>query len=294
MKHIFASFIFIIAIMLSSCEDTVIVDSGFESSQLVVDAWVDNRSDTQTIVLSYSQDYFDNTLPQAEDQATVNIINGENTYEFFHTENGRYHFIPEPGTSLGSVGDELQLRITVGDDVYSSTTSINRVPPIDSISIVFEDEVVGRDPGLFGELYARDFEGQGDAYWIRTWKNDTLLNRPLELVIVYDASFDPGTNLDGVYFIRPLRLGINAVDDDGLPIDYVAGDHIYVELHSISVEAFQFLQIVQEQTTNGNNTIFALPIANAKTNILVNGSQGDVLGFFNVAAISSIEKTVEG
>ena len=120
---------------------------------------------------------------------------------------------------------------------------------------------------MFAELYARDLPGKGDTYWVKSYRNDTLLNRPQELNIIYDATFDAGTDIDGTTFIRPLRFGINAVDDDGLPRFLESGDKVRSEIHSISNQAFTFLQIVQEQTTNGDNGIFALPIANSRGNI---------------------------
>ena len=95
-----------------------------------------------------------------------------------------------------------------------------------------------------------------------------------------------------VTFIRPLRFGINALDEDGLPRALNPGEKVASEIHSISNDAFRFLQIVQEQTTNGDNGIFTLPIANSRGNVF--DSDGNlVLGVFNVAAVSSMEKIVE-
>lgn len=53
------------------------------------------------------------------------------------------------------------------------------------------------------------------------------------------------------------------------------------------------MQTVQEQATNGDNSIFALPVANARSNISLAGNPDErILGFFNVASVAAAEKTV--
>ncbi len=286
-KYTYITAIFSLLI-LTSCEDVITVDNGFETSQLVVDAWITNEGGQQTIQLTESQDYFDNRLPTGITDAEVTVTNGTNTYEFTHDVDGIYVWSPTMGNTLGSIGDEFTLTINKDDKIITSTTTLNPVPEIDSISIYFETDAFGADDGYFAELYARDLPGKGNTYWVKSYRNDTLLNRPQELNIIYDATFDAGTDIDGTTFIRPLRFAINATDDSGLPRDLNPGDRVRCEIYSISNEAFRFLQIVQEQTTNGDNSIFALPVANSRGNIFdQNGNR--VLGIFNVAAVSRAE-----
>ena len=287
-KH---TYIFAIATMigLTSCEDSITVDNGFEASQIVVDAWLTNEVGQQIIDVTASQDYFDNRLPTGISNAQVTVTNGSEIFNFIHEADGKYVWTPSAvEETIGSIGDEFTLQIEVDDKTLISTTQLNRVAEIDSISIYFETEAFGADDGYFAELYARDLPGQGDTYWVKSYRNDTLLNRPQELNIVYDATFDAGTNIDGTTFIRPLRFAINALDGDGLPRDLKLGDKVRCEIYSISNDAFRFLQLVQEQTTNGDNSIFALPVANSRGNI--RDENGDlVLGVFNVAAVSRDE-----
>ena len=291
-KYIFSALI-VSTILFTSCEDPIDVDNGFEQSKLVVDAWINNNIDeTQIIALSLSQDYFDNRLPDPISDASVNVSSSTNSYDFEHVGDGKYAWTPDLGEHIGFVGDTYTLTIDYQGEIISSTTRLNPVPEIDSIRIYFEDNAFGADDGLFAELYARDLPGKGNTYWVKSYRNDTLLNKPQELNIIYDATFDAGTEIDGTAFIRPLRFAINALDDDGLPRNLDIGEKVGSEIHSISNEAFSFLQIVQEQTTNGDNGIFALPVANSRGNVY--DSSGDrVLGVFNVAAISRMEKVVE-
>ena len=101
-----------------------------------------------------------------------------------------------------------------------------------------------------------------------------------------DGRFMATGGADGLVFITPVRELINQTDDSDLPFPYVPGDEIRVEIHSLSIPAFNFMEIARDQILNGNNGIFTLPLANARSNI--NKSDGSTgLGFFNVAQVSS-------
>ncbi|NNF35103.1 MAG: DUF4249 domain-containing protein [Saprospiraceae bacterium] len=292
-------YIFSVVVFFSSCEDVIEVESGFEESQLVVDAWLDNLDREQKVRLTQSQDYFDSNFAGAVQGAEVNLtINGERSIEFTETAPGDYTWTPQTTDEIGVVGDTYELEITIGNEVYKAQSEMKRVPRIDSISQVFEEESLGIPEGIYAELNATDFLGSGDTYWVRTWKNDTLLNKPLEILVIWDATFDSGNELDGVPFIFPIRRGINPFPDDiddidNIPPPYIPGDSIYVELHSITNDAFRFWTIAQEQMINGDNGIFALPVANTRGNVIQQSTGERVLGFFNVAATETASKVIE-
>ena len=58
-------------------------------------------------------------------------------------------------------------------------------------------------------------------------------------------------------------------------------------------QAFDFLDIARDQMTNGANTIFTIPIANTRTNIIALDGEEEPLGFFCVSAISSLTRIIE-
>lgn len=281
------------ALLLSSCEDTVEIDTGFDTPQVVVDAWIDNRNQDQKIIITQTQDYFDNSVPAGITNAVVTVYKGFQEYQFIHTTNGEYVWSPNDTETLGLVGEDFNLQIVIDEKQYSSNTSIYRVPVIDSIGLLFEEESPIFEEGLYGEAYAIDFPGVGDTYWMKSFKNDTLLNKPLELNPIYDGTFEAGSGFDGVTFITPKRRAITPLDDDNRLIPFVTGDKIYVELHSISNEAFSFLSIAFQQITNSENTIFALPLANSKGNIYDDSTGDRILGVFNVAAVETKTRIVE-
>ncbi|HLZ15498.1 MAG TPA: hypothetical protein VKQ08_00565, partial [Cyclobacteriaceae bacterium] len=112
-----------------------------------------------------------------------------------------------------------------------------------------------------------------------------------EINIAYDAGLSAGGDADGVEFLPPIRRKITP-DNSGVsgnPSPYLPGDSVYVEINSITVATFNFLNEVMVQTNRpgGFSELFARPIANVSTNVKnVNPNGSTVMGFFNTAAVS--------
>lgn len=279
-----------------TCTDTIDLETDFETPELVVDAWLTNQPEPQQITLALSQDFYDNSLPAGVTDAEVGVCQtniGSECFVFVHQDSGRYVWTPQPGQTLGEVGEEFALGIRRGGTDYVSQTTLRPVMPIDSISFQFEEESLGLDEGLYAQVYARDLVGEGDAYLIRSTINDTFLNRPGEINLAFDAVFDPGTGTDGIVFLFPIRFSINRQDDDGAFIPLESGDKVEVDIWSLSQEAYFFLNIARDQVQNGDNGIFQLPVANSPGNVINLTTGESILGIFNVAAVSSAERTVE-
>lgn len=289
-----------LTLALYNCEDPVTLESRFEGPELVVEAWLTNISEPQTILLTETQDYYANRLPTPVTDAqvivcqTVNRQPTANCFIFDHQGEGQYVWEPATaGQALGEVDMEFGLGIQRGEKQYASITTMKRTATIDSISFQLEEESFGLDAGLYAQLYARDPVGTGDAYLIRTTFNDTLLLNPSELNLAYDATFSPGTETDGIAFIAPIRFSINKQNEDGGFVPLESEDHLAVEIISLSDEAYLFLRIVQEQINNGGSGLFDLPVANTPGNIFELETQEPILGFFNVGASARAERTVE-
>ena len=277
---------------LASCEDVIELELEETESVIVVDAWLNNIDSIQTIQINQSQTYFDNREPLGVTNANVTVTRSDGVVFAFASQGDGTYITETVMESLGGVGDEFQLSILIDGVEFSADSKMNRVPVIDSIGIEFRDDELFSDDGLYANFYARDFDGAGDAYWIKTYANGLYLDKATELNLAFDAGFDAGTGIDGITFITPIREVINRLDEDGVIFPYVTGDFIRVEIHSISVEAFNFMEIVRDQINNSQNGIFSLPLANARTNISSSDGSG-VVGFFNVAAVSQMERTVE-
>jgi hypothetical protein len=291
----------VLASLHFSCTDLIDIDADFKEAELVVDAWLTQLPETQTIKLSLSQDYFDASIPPAITEAAVTLSNDTQgkSFAFEHQGEGVYAWSPAAGASIGEVGDAFTLNVGYDSYTYFATTKLAPVAVVDSITYEFrEDDLRGPD-GIYAQFYARDLPGIGNSYWIKAYKNGSFLNKPSEMNLCYDGTFDAGSGTDGIVFIPPIRELINPVADDledgeEAQAPYAIGDNIRVEIYSISNEAHRFLTIALEQMTNGSNGIFALPVANSPSNIQALEADAPVaLGFFNVAAVSAMEAEVQ-
>ena len=313
----FAFFFALIGLMLSACETVINPELRIAEPLLVVDAWITNKREMQTIILSQSQAYFDNTLPPPVSNATITVVeNGNKTYTFTEesSRKGYYTWKPTGSEVFGAVGNSYKLTIQVNGEVYEATSKMGPSTPVDSI-VYKKNEPDQSNPDFYrAEFFAKDVVGIGDTYWIKTYKNGILLNKPSELNVAYDAGFDAGgpffsryaTDVNGrvlkakdgtdsviwATFIPPIRNRMNPNDTDANdnPLSpYVPGDSAYVEIHSITLAGFTYLRQLGEQTNRpgGFAELFSRPLANISTNIANKNPNGKkALGFFNVAAVS--------
>ena len=288
----FFTYLPIFATLLIGCDDLINPELPQTEEVLVIDAWITNKQEPQQIRLTMSQDYFDSSFPTGVAGAEVTVSSSNETFSFTETEAGTYVWTPPVGEVFGEVGETYTLTVRVNGEEYTSVASMGRVPKIDSVTFRYEEETAFFNESYWGEFWSRDFPGTGDTYWIRSYKNDSLLNKPAEINIAYDAGFSKGGKIDDVIFIPPIRDTVNPFDldeDDNFLSPYENGDSLYVEIHSINEKAFDFLVNVRVQTDRpgGFAELFAQPLANVPTNIENTnpGSTKIAQGFFNVAAV---------
>lgn len=279
---------------LNSCEDVISIETNSNpTTQLSIDAWITDESKVQTVRLTLTQPYFDQTKPRPATGATVVLVDQDSTlYPFTEKQPGEYVWTPSAaGQTLVQVGGQYALYVSYQGEEYVATSRVNRVPPIDSINY-FKEKLPIAPPddapqeGYQADFYARDLVGPGDCYWIRAYRNDTLFNKPSQIQVAYDGGFSQGGAADGFLFILPLRASIT-------PELYQANDRVRVELYSITLEAFYFLQIVRTESTNGG--IFATVPGNIPSNFqnLNAQSQRKALGFFGTSAVSTFATTID-
>lgn len=287
--------ILVAGVLVSACETTIYPTLESAAPVLIVDAWVNNKPEAQEILLTYSQGYFDASTPPPASGATVTIAESTGKIYAFSEDDkkpGRYVWKPGTGETFGSVGNSYKLTINYNGETFEAQSHMGRVPPIDSITFDQDKRIRNNETIYRAEFWATDPPGIGDAYWIRSYKNGVLLNKPSDINIAYDASFSAGGATDGVQFITPIRRGINPNDNDanGNPLSpFLPGDSVNVQILSVTQAAFEYLTQVTVQTDRpgGFQELFARPLANVSTNIVNAKSSGSkALGFFNISAVS--------
>lgn len=294
MKKAISGFLALVVMAgLSSCEDVIDLETANGPAQLVVDGWITNQAGPQTIKLTWSAAYFDNSASKPVLDAVVEVKDNLGTvYEFKDIAgDGQYIWNGTLQDTLGQIGRSYILQIKNGENVYTASNEIKRVPKVDSV--VYQKETLpfkpdkGPKEGYIASFYARDFNGEGDNYWIKPVVNGKVaISKATDLTIAYDAAFNAGAPSDGLIFILPLRQSITK---DSL---YLAGASVGVELHSITNEAFEFIKQLSEQASNGG--LFATPIANIKSNVTNTNPNGiRPLGYFGASAVSRMETVID-
>ena len=119
-----------------SCEDDIYPELEEAEPQIVIDAWINNNSEPQYIRISETLPYFDSLSNSGIDNATVYLIdNDENSrYDFAEESTGIYMWTPSlEYPQIGTIGNSYNLYVEIAGKVYTSTSTLNRVPEIDSI-----------------------------------------------------------------------------------------------------------------------------------------------------------------
>lgn len=289
-KQFYLATFFSALLLFSSCEDVVQVELDNGATLYVVDAFLNNKPETQTIVLTTSDNYFSNQAAPIVPNASVTLtdVTGNKVYNFQYSSNGKYTY---DAASLGAIDGEnhvFELSVIINGVNYTSMGTQKRTAVIDSISSVYtEDPGFGAEPVYNCFLWARDKVDQvADYYWIKTYRNDTLFAEPGDLNMAIDGTngevFDP--NADTLDFTPPsIFLGFAS---------FQKNDVCRVEVHSISRECYNFLTQAVTQIQNGG--LFATTPENVKTNIVTPSSAGiKAIGWFNIAKVETEVKLVQ-
>ena len=286
-------------LILISCEDIITPELPTNDPILVVDAWLNNLNEQQKIILSSTQDYLDSTSSPSVSGAIVQVSdNLGNVFDFIESVPGEYVWQPTIlKNNLGDVGSSYTLNIQHDGKEIIAQSTMNRTSTIDSVNFVRGQFPEG---SYYAEFWSREESGIGDAYWIKSYVNGIYQNGLDDIITCIDAgASSEGAVIDGIPFIPPIRRGITRfeTDDDG---DFISpfnkGDSIYVEIHSVTYEAFDFLNktSIQINRPGGFGELFAVSLSNVPTNLqVVNDNRFPVVGFFNISAVHGMGNTLD-
>jgi len=289
-------FVLMFGLSLSSCEDIVTLNTPSSDHYMVIEATLTNLPGPQKIILSRSQDYFENTDVPKIVGASVSISDNEGREYLFKeskTELGAYVWTPIGPTDIfGKVGKTFKLTVKSANEVFTASETMKRVPPIDSILYQFDEanprQAANGKPknGYEAQFYARDPTGAGDCFRVKAFKNSKQFNGTQNLVIFYDAAFQKGAMADGLMFILPIRRSIS-------PELYLAKDTVKVELYSISEDQFNFYSQARLELNNAG--LFSRPAANIPTNFRNTNPKSSLqgAGWFGISAVSTLETIVD-
>lgn len=275
--------------LFSSCENVIDPPkTGKNLDRLVVDAFVNNLPEKQVIRITQSIGYFSaiGSEPGVTGAGVLLIDTTDGnlkTFTFSDSGEGKYIFQPNPATGdTFTIGHNYILAIAQGGDTFISASRLNPTAKIDSLHIDYQDGTqLGFKKGKYVEMFANDLPGLGNTYWIKTYRNDSFKNKILDMNLAYDMTQTPNKQ-DAGPFIWPIRYG--AINDLGRP--YKSGETVKVEIFSITLETYYYLNEIYSESQNGG--LFATPPINIGTNIFnLNPKKTRATGgFFCISAVN--------
>lgn len=278
MKTVKLLAILFITLLLTSCEDVIQVKLDQGPPIITIDAFVNNMRSQQKVRLTYTDGYFSQKPNEVITGASINIkdlTSGVN-YVFTDNNNGDYVFTP---IDTFKVGHNYELTVTHQGNVYKATTYMKRTTSIDSLLVQYKEAgSFGGKAGYKIAFIGRDIVGDtADYYWVKSYRNGVFFNKGSDINISYNAAYGDGS--DGLFFIPPIAQGITPRGEI-----FNKYDVCRVEIHSISLETYNFLTQVQTQTTNSG--LFATSPENIKTNLTnTTDSKTKVVGWFSMSAV---------
>jgi len=289
---------------LSGCQDVIDLNVPDGAKQLVVEGWFTNDSTrARQVQLTWTSNYFDSSTPPPATGATLrvdDITNGD-VFTFTETPVGSGIYVTD---GLGVVGHSYSLNVVIdGIEYESAPQELSFAPEILDIYYTLEESNFGGDPYYQVFIDTYEPEGVGDFYRWRYFIDGEYYDIPFSLAFARDELVDGNDItefdlLDAMRFYNNEEASLNdagvPIDSDGDVIDNIAiigkdSTHVLVEQSTISKEAFEFFNILLEQTAFIGGP-FDPPPSPIKGNMIqVNDPDQYALGFFGVSAVELAE-----
>lgn len=259
-----------VSIFMSCSADEL--DLSESPSRVVIEGWLTDQDTIQQIKLSRSIAFADQTAPPAIEnalrvQVTSNI---SESYNFVHEANGIYKSV-RSFAGVSGISYTLEVLLADGREINSTPEVMKSAPNIDSLGYIpLEVDTENNDEvelAYYPIVYTSDKAESEDFYRWKLFRNDTLFDDPVHIVLLNDRFFN-GKD----YF------------NEFTAFEYAPGDEIKVELLEISRGAYRYLGLLKAQTTT-IGTVSAVSPGPIPGNLFYVASEEDVLGYWGPVSV---------
>jgi hypothetical protein len=252
-------FLSISLILLSSCEDVIELDLATTESQIVIEASLNASSQTATVLISKTNDFYDDTEPESVSGAAV-VLQDENGETYTFTENAPGRYVAEQ--VMASPETIYNLTVEVEAVTYEATA---QVPSPANLKEVTQSDFPG---GPFGDegaiLLSAIWDDPADAenfYRIRTYINGTF--QADGYTVLSDE-----TRGDGEEITAPIQNGFE--ESTTVTVELLSTDEAYYDY---------FFQLASLTGQGGNATTPYNPTGNFSN---------EALGYFGIYYSSAL------
>ncbi len=248
--------------LLFGCEKVIDVDLNEANPEVVIEANLSNSISSAEVLLTKTGSYFGDT-PIEDITGAVVLIENEfgSRVVLDEVEAGVYR----ADRILFQEDVTYQLFVDVDGEKFESSSKLNSVVLIDSITYYFDEGFAFLDAGYIVKIYFVDPPEKNNYYRVKIFENDTLKNETEDLIIFDDRLID-GQSLEVI-----LRGIIFEPDDT-----------VSIQLISLDEGAYEYFHTFQE-------LINVNPGSAAPANPTSNISNG-ALGYFSAWSVD--EETV--
>jgi len=272
MKLYIKSFLILLFIGITSCEDVIDVEVPTSKSRLVIEASLDWQKGTtgnnQTIKLSTSKPYFDNTINSSLTGALVKVTNNNSNveYVFVDQNDGTYtinNFDP-------IINNSYTLEVEYNNETYNATETLKSVSPIkrveQSLEGGFDDEAL--DVSMFWD----DPADEENFYLIKFIDNFEIL----PLFEDFSDEFVNGNELETFF------------EDE-----YEVGDKVEFTLYGISERYNNYMVLLIQQYDSAGDPFSPVPGKLKGNCINVDSPEDYAFGYFRVTEFDTVNYTFQ-
>ncbi len=264
-----------------SCEDVIDVDVPVAEARLVIEASLDWQKGTtgnnQTIKLSTSTPYFNNTANSSVTGALVKVTNTTSNVEYvFNDENDGTYTI---SNFQPIIGNTYTLEVIYNNETYSATETLIGVNPIkrveQSLEGGFDDELLDvsifwDDPEDEKNFYLLAFKEEGDLFPVLEDFPDEFVNGN-ELNEFFEKDKDEDS-------------------DDG---DFKPGDTVSISLYGVSEQYDNYISLLIEQYDSGGDPFSAIPGELKGNCINITTPKNEAFGYFRLSEFDKVNYTFQ-
>lgn len=262
-----------IILFVSSCTERIDIELDETYTRLVVNGTITTDTTSHFVILSTTTSYYYNEAPPAVSGASLEITDlAGNMITLNEISPGKY---ATPGDFYALPGQTYTLRIELleeinGHRVYTASSTVNPINPIDSIALQYEPSW-GENGFIIVNCYYQDPPTK-DFYMFNIFKNEDMLTDTITRRFVSDDLFFNGNYTNGI--------GVGYLDQSYDRETLIPGDTITFQGCNISEEYYTFIWTLQQEA-GFSAPLFSGPPANVKSNV----SNGAV-GFFAAYSVS--------
>jgi len=246
--------------ILSSCTENIELDLENTMPEIIIEGSISNYFDNHRVTITKSQDYYNFNLPEAVENAEVQIISQQDTFLLFEVSEGVY----VTGNIRGIPGNTYTLVVNIDNHIFTAQSTMPSEPVIDSIKF----EPSENEPEVFDVLLYTQEPPEDNYYYWGLMKDRYPITTSLDKLRFANDDLINGNYLSG--------LKVHAVEA-------APGNRVTLIMASIPEDYFNYCLSILKETKYSDSPFEPAP-SNPETNI-----NGGALGFFH--AFSETRKT---